>query len=313
VSEQPATLLAWARFPDLHWSLPDCRYTLAAWWHLLSLDAPTVAVLWAWFFVRAMHLRVPPLAVLLLGGATWLLYVADRILDGLRQERKELLRDRHLFHARHRRAFLFTALALATLLACMVLTRMYARALREDLFLATFALLYLLLVHAASRVPARRRRNWLPKELVVGVIFASATAVPAWSRLSERSEGARIQLFEAVVFFAALCWINCVAIEKWETGARPFLEHATLLQAHSSTRWAGDHLQAVLAFIALLSVIAACLAPASGLRAVYLAFLLSSGLILILDARRSRIAPLQLRIAVDAALLTPLAFFPILR
>ena len=299
--------------PDLHWSLPDRRYTFAAWWHLLSLDAPTVAVLWAWLFARAMHLRLPSVALLLLGLATWLLYVADRILHGVRKERRELLRDRHLFPARHRRAFLPAALVLAVLSVWMALTRMYPKALHEDLFLSIFVLLYLWLVHAASRVSARRRTRWLPKELVVGIIFASATAVPAWSRLSDRSGMEKIQLFEAVVLFAALCWINCVAIEKWETEPLSPLHRPAPLGAHTSTRWAADHLQHILVFIALLSIIAAYLAPASGLRAVYLASLLSSGLILALDARRSRIAPLHLRIAVDAALLTPLAFFFILR
>jgi hypothetical protein len=293
--------------------LLDRRYTFAAWWHLLSLDAPTVAVLWAWLFARAMHLRLPSVAVLLLGLATWLLYVADRILHGVRKERRELLRDRHLFPARHRRAFLLAALILAPLALWMVLTRMYPKALHEDLFLSIFVLLYLWLVHAASLVSAPWRTRWLPKELVVGIIFAAATAVPAWSRLSDRSGVEKIQLFEAVVFFAALCWINCVAIKKWEAEPLPPLVRPAPLGEHPSTRWAADHLQPILACMALLSIVAAYLAPAPGLRAVYLASLFSSGIMLALDARRSRIAPLDLRIAVDAALLTPLAFFFILR
>ena len=44
--------------------------------------------------------------------------------------------------------------------------------------------------------------------------------------------------------------------------------------------------------------------------AVYLAALLSSGLLFALDARSSHFSALHLRIAADAALLTPLAFFP---
>jgi len=47
--------------------------------------------------------------------------------------------------------------------------------------------------------------------------------------------------------------------------------------------------------------------------AVYLAALLSSGLLFALDTRSSRLSPLQLRIAADAALLTPLAVFPFAR
>jgi hypothetical protein len=47
--------------------------------------------------------------------------------------------------------------------------------------------------------------------------------------------------------------------------------------------------------------------------AVYLAALLSSGLLFALDTRSSRLSPLYLRIAADAALLTPLAFLSIAR
>jgi hypothetical protein len=63
--------------------------------------------------------------------------------------------------------------------------------------------------------------------------------------------------------------------------------------------------------IALLSLAGALLAPSRGLMAVYLAALLSSGLLLALDLRRTHFSPLHLRIAADAALLTPLVFFPL--
>ena len=63
--------------------------------------------------------------------------------------------------------------------------------------------------------------------------------------------------------------------------------------------------------IALFSLAAALLAPSRGLMTVYLAALLSSGLLFVLDVRSSHLSPLHLRIAADAALLTPLAFFPL--
>jgi hypothetical protein len=272
---------------------------LAEWWHLLSLDAPTVAALWSWFFASAMHLHMPLFAALLLALGTWLLYVADRILDGLRPRQSEL-RERHLFHVRHRTAFLWAASLLLVLLAWFVLTRMRPEALRDDSWIGVFALLYLFAVHRRSK---RANATWLPKELAVAILFAAATAVPAWSRLGA-SHGTGLgkeQLAPAVVFFALLCWINCVSIEKWEDG-----------NPHSSTRWASLHLRPIVTMIALFSLAAALLAPSPGLMAVYLAALLSSGLLLALDARSSHFSRLHLRIAADAALLTPLAFFPLL-
>jgi hypothetical protein len=265
-------------------------YNLAHWWHLLSLDAPTVAALWAWFFARAMRLHMPIFPALLLGLGTWLLYVTDRILDGLHPG--ERLRERHHFHARHRTAFLVTASLLLVPLAWFVLTRMRPEAFHDDLYIGVFALVYLFAVH--RRIAPLR----LPKELAVAVLFAAATAVPAWSRITDGKE----QLVPAVVFFALLCWINCAGIEKWEGGA-----------PHPSTRWASLHLRAIVTAIALFSTAAAVFAPSRGLTTVYLAALFSSALLFALDARSSHLSPLHLRIAADAALLTPLALFPFAR
>jgi hypothetical protein len=267
---------------------------LAEWWHLLSLDAPTVAALWAWFFSNAMHLHLSLLPPLFLALGTWLLYVADRILDGLRQRQADL-RERHHFHARHRTAFLWAAALMVVLLAWFVLTRMRPEAFRDDSWIGIFAILYLFAVHRRTN-----RARALPKELAVAILFAAATAVPAWSRLG--ASNGKEQLAPAVVFFALLCWINCVSIEKWEAG-----------NPHSTTRWASLHLRSIVTMIALFSLAGAVLAPSRGLMAVYLAALLSSGLLIALDARRTHFSPLHLRIAADAALLTPLAFFPFAR
>ena len=269
-------------------------YHLAESWHLLSLDAPTVAALWSWFFVRAMHLRLSLIQALLLPLGTWLLYVADRILDGLRHPHGEL-RERHHFHARHRTGFLLAASLLAVLWGWFILTRMRPETFRDDSWIGIFALLYLLAVHC--RTPG------LPKELAVGILFAAATAVPAWSRLSAGNLLGKEQLAPAIIFFALLCWINCVGIDKWEGGNRP----------HAMTRWASLHLRPIVTMIAFFSLGAALLAPSRGLMAVYLAALLSSGLLFALDVRSSHLSPMHLRIAADAALLTPLALFPFTR
>ena len=190
-----------------------------------------MAALWSWFFARAMHLHLPLLPALLLGLATWLLYVADRILDGLDGAR-ESLRERHYFHARHRVAFLITASLVSTLLAWCVCTRMRPEALRDDLWIGACLPGYVFFVHWHTSAPH------FPKELAVGTIFAAATAVPAWSRL-EGTGLARAQLAPAIFFFALLCWVNCVGIDKWEAQGRGTLPPPS----HASTRWASLHLR----------------------------------------------------------------------
>ena len=102
----------------------------------------------------------------------------------------------------------------------------------------------------------------------------------------------------AIIFFALLCWINCVSIEKWRAASS------------TATRWAGLHLRLIVTMTALFALAAALLAPSPGLATVYLAATVSSGLLFVLDARSSHFSPLHLRIAADAALLTPLALFP---
>lgn len=238
-----------------------------------------------------MHLHFPPLQACPLALATWLLYVGDRILDGLHTRHGEQLRERHYFHARHRTAFLSAASLLLIFLAWTVITRMQPEALRDNLVVGLCTLLYLLAVH-------RRNPLRLPKELAVAILFAAATAVPAWSRLGARL--GKEQLAPAVLLFAGLCWVNCVGIEKWEAG-----------EAHVTTRWAGLHLRMIVTMIASFALAAALLAPSRGLMAVYLAAVLSSGLLFLLDARSAHFSPLHLRIAADAALLTPLAFLQI--
>ncbi|MGC2300913.1 MAG: hypothetical protein WA476_19055, partial [Acidobacteriaceae bacterium] len=57
------------------------RWVVPVHWHLLSLDAPTVAVLWAWSFARAADVHPSGSALAVLGIGTWLIYVADRLLD----------------------------------------------------------------------------------------------------------------------------------------------------------------------------------------------------------------------------------------
>jgi hypothetical protein len=288
--------LAWvhlqnATVPSVNWCLAQRIANLVAWWHLLSLDAPTVAALWAWFFAHAMHLHFSPLQAFPLALATWLLYVGDRILDGLHPTDIGRLRERHHFHARHRVTFLIVGALLFVSLAWPLITHMRAEALRDDLFLGVAALLYLLAVH---RFHAPR----LPKELAVALLFAAGTAIPAWSRLG--AWPGKEQLAPAVLFFAGLCWVNCVGIEKWESG-----------QVNTLSHWAGVHLRAIVTMIALFALAAALLAPSRGLMAVYLSAVLSSVLLFTLDARSSHLPPLYVRIAADAALLTPLALLPV--
>jgi hypothetical protein len=278
-------------------------------WHLLSLDAPTVAALWSWFFARAMRVELPWHAPLLLALGTWLVYVVDRILDGTRGDSGTPLRHRHLFHVRHRDAFLTVAVAAGGALVWLIFARMSANARYEDAVLFSATLLYLVLVHK----PRFCGINWLPKEITVGVVFAAATAVPAWSRL----DSGRAALFPAVAIFAALCWLNCLAIERWENLAPTWQLHSP--HARDTTCRAAKHFRMVASALALLSgILIAALtfgSVSSNLRKtipIYVATLTAALILALIDRHRGSFSRLHLRIAADLALLTPILLLPFL-
>jgi hypothetical protein len=284
------------------------------WWHLLSLDAPTVAVVWSWSIGLAVGIHLPWTALLLLALGTWLVYVTDRILDGLLASAASL-RERHFFYMRHREWFLAASLPVGSLLLWLIVVRMNPVARRDDVAVFSAALIYFYVVHL--RGPAAER--WLPKELAVGVVFAAATAVPAWSRLPvspAENLPVHLLLMAIVVFFAAICWLNCAAIEKWERARETPGEHQTI---HRTTRWAQKYLQVLCAAVAIITLVIAIIsrtmsAP-SAVAAIFLSCAIAAAGLMVLDRSqaRGRHTSFHLRVAADAAMLSPLIFVLVIR
>lgn len=267
--------------------------TLAVYWHLLSLDAPTVAALWCWSFGRAAHIDLPPLSPLLLAVGTWLVYVADRILDGLDPARRDSLRERHYFYSQHRKRFLVAAAIVSPVFAWIVFTWLSPAVRLEDSAVFAVAALYFLLIHVHSRFAER----WLPKELVVGALFAAGTAVPAWTRAAD----GRLALVPVIAIFSILCWLNCVAIESWE--------HPAADSVQPMTAWTAQHLQSLTLFVVVLALLLASASLHDGARLCLLLASAASALLLFCLGRGRRyLTSMQMRVAADAALLTPLLF-----
>jgi hypothetical protein len=254
-------------------------------WHLLSLDAPTVAALWCWAFGLAAHLRLALWVPAALALGTWLFYVADRLLDA-QLSQPSTLRLRHQFHHQHRRRFLAAALPVGIALALLV-ALMPRSLLLAYCALGALSLIYLSLVHLPNRQRAIPRR-WFPKELAVGLLFAAATALPAWDEARRRAAGMprHHPLLLMCPLFAALCWLNCMAIDEWEAGHSA--RHARLLAV-------GTAAAGLLCLTELFS---------DGARLLALLAVGSASLFVLLD--RSRLTAAARRIAADLVLLTPL-------
>jgi hypothetical protein len=264
-------------------------------WHLLSLDAPTVAVVWAWSFARTLRVGASASAIAVLGIGTWMIYVTDRLLDACWADDAEL-RERHFFHEQHRRAFLVALGASAIVLAWLIAI-LPAPARVADAIVFAASMLYF----AAAHSPRSRLRSSIAREFAVGVVFASAVAVPAWS-----STPARSALIIPAALLAGLCTLNCVAIETWEK--KPGVRSSRSIRLIAAT--------------VAIAAIACCLVPQirnPGQIRLASAVLVSALLLPAMDAwarKRIREAPpetaarllLALRIAADVALLTPLLF-----
>jgi hypothetical protein len=261
---------------------------LLRWWHVFSLDAPTVAAVWAWSFAHGFQLQLPVFSIAILTLGTWIIYISDRLMDGWRTLRPSEMRERHHFHFRHRYRLLIAGGCISAVLLWLIVEHMSVPARREDTILFLIALAYFITIHFW---PPNLRVDF-PKEFAVGSIFAAATAVPAWSRLQRHP----LALIGAIILFAILCWLNCSGIERWENPER---------SQHRNFRF-------VLMAMMICSISGLLAAYHSHSRAtqLYAAEAVSAGLLLSLDSSQLKFTPIALRIAADLALLTPLLILP---
>jgi hypothetical protein len=263
------------------------------WWNILSLDAPMVAIAWALVFAKSAGVALPGAEIAALGLVVWLIYTVDRLLDGRTSARVDggafgsPLQQRHLFHRLHARGIACVAAGVAVFTAVLVLMQIEAQVLKLAVPVGLVLVLYMAWVHLGrGRVLAR-----LPKEVAVGGIFGAGVALPAWSRLGAW----RWEFFVLAALFAAVCTLNCVAIEEWE--------RARGRQPAATTDFGSGKCAVGLAVCATL------LAPVVRLRgefsAIEAAIAVSALLILFLDFMRERISADALRVLVDVALLLP--------
>ena len=264
------------------------------WWHLASLDAPTVAVSWSEAFAWAAGVRLPLWVPVLIALAVWSVYVADRLLDAkaeLRAARLDRLRERHLFHWRHRRLFAPMAFAGAFAAACIFFAAAPAAVREHDSLLAAASLVYFAGVHTGRKTPL------LPKEFLVGMLFTAGCLLPTWSRTAFPTPAAIWLALVPAVFFALLAWLNCFTIDRWERGLAAATARSVALPA------------------VLLGAAGIVLAVALSVQQQRCAALVGCGaaaalLLALLDRLRARLGPVVLRAAADLVLLTPIALVP---
>ena len=271
-------------------------------WHLSSLDAPTVAVVWTLAFAWTADIRLPAWPAAVIALAAWSVYIGDRLLDARRA--KTPLRARHHFHWNHRRVFVPIAIVAAIAAVALVLHSMPYAARERNSLLAAATLAYFTSVHNPWRAPTGHRWHLFPKELLVGLLFTLACAAPTLTRIAARNTApSATALLPEILAFIAVAWLNCHAIESWES--RPHERFTLLLPA-----------AAIAATAAIAAILEAWLRdPRQAALLVLAAW--SAGLLALLDRCRRHLTPLALRVCADLALLTPICllafswqFFP---
>jgi len=270
----------------------DAHATLRL-WHLASLDAPTVAVVWSLAFAWVTRIHLPVWIPVLLALAAWAVYICDRLLDAraaFRIANLDSLRERHLFQHRHRRLLLPVALAAASTALWIVFTQLPSIARERNSALAVAALAYFTGVHFPRKIPRLSLSPLLKKEPLVGLLFTAACALPALTRATASTRG---PLAVAALFFALLAWLNCYAIDRWEASHR--LNCAQIITP------------ACCLAVAALTLVALLDSTRPRFAALLLAGAISALLLALLDRSRARLTPIALRAAADLALLTPLA------
>jgi hypothetical protein len=321
---------------------PRPRYTALALWHLLSLDAPTVAALWTVFIARCSHLHLPwtePAAMFI---AVWMIYAADRLLDARLLDTNILnthpldtpsiepsiasadLEARHRFHHRYRSAF-STFIVLSSVALAALLHRIDPRSLHLYVLLATLLAGWMLLIHSQPNLvhnSATATVRRLPKEIAVGIFFPAAVFIPTLARtaalpaaihfLGAAANWIRPTLLPSALLFAAVCMLNCLCLYAWEHPTSRVETAAPRPQPHWTTRWATSRLT----YLALLLLAASTIASVSRALPIALPALacsLSTALLFGLNLYRRRLSAIHLRAMADLVLLTPILFLPFVR
>ncbi len=187
------------------------------WWlyaNLLSLDAPIVAVVWLGAFSQAFDSPVVLSVYVVLFLAVWSIYVADRLLDGLRQKNWSLATGRHRFVRRHQKRFLSLLAVILPLAAVITL-----ESLSVDLILAGLILCLMVVLYFTAFVRLFPQLKPLrAKEFACGLVFAFGTALG----VDVVRDGVFIEpgkYLTPILLFAALCIFNCLIIAARERRA----------------------------------------------------------------------------------------------
>ncbi len=285
------------------------------WWQwltILSLDAPLVALAWQALFARSLNVELPWPQPVLLGLAVWIIYAADRWIEGWRLSPETVLTQRHQFYILWRWPVFIVGLAVFLTGLWLAVIWIPGREWAASTVLALPTAVYLL----SHQFFHREYPGRIPKELCIAALFALGTALapivlalPArlqWQSTGEIISSRLAALWIPLGLFGLLCLVNLVLISAWETEVDTQHGQTSLALQFSHRRGLIRSLPWLLACLgAATSVGTHGIDGVAGICATLSALLLG-----VLDSLEPHIGRAAARACVDLTLLTPaVAFF----
>lgn len=263
------------------------------WPSTLSLDAPLVAVLWQQLFAFKLGVALPWHTPALLGLAVWIIYAADRWIEGWRLDLASAQTLRHQFYIRHRWPVFWTGLI--AIIATLVIAVTH---LDEHTFKAGFILLIPTVLYLFSHQLVHRHHPLrIPKEIIIAVIFSLGCALGPAVLAPDKIPS----LLVPAALFGLLCFANCALIASWEKSVDT--DHGqTSLALQLKHRWGLIHALPWLLLVAGLA--SAAFDPAPAHPGAYCTA--ASGFLLgLLDRLQPRLGREIARAWIDFTLMTP--------
>lgn len=259
---------------------------LWAWPTTLSLNAPIVAVTWQVLFAQSVGVMSERHHIFILFTAVWLAYSADRWLDSRRTPDPAILR--RSFYRRYSKRVASIWLVVCLLSVAVALWSLTSQEFMNGVLLLLVTLTYLLNVHL-------RQPTLLPKEAHIGLIFAAGVTLFVWPQRPSWP------LLLACALFAALCFINCGFIARWERASDGRHQEPSLARRYPRLTRALPRLAHALG---LGGLAAALYTPNLG--PLFASISLSAWLLYLLHRASPQLNKDACRTLADAALLTPL-------
>jgi len=295
------------------------KLPLWLWPNLLSLDAPIVAVVWQWWFALCLRVHIPWQIYATLGLTVWIIYVADRLYDGMRLKSVEKSTARHQFYRKY--AAIFAVLLVIGIVIDVWLIRhhvpiglywvgipipdLLANPLlavrvifsRPGLVLGFFVWGYFVLRIFFSR----RSQSGAPREVMCGFIFALGSIIAVYFYGGDVAD----VFFRSPppVLLGLLFSANCIAIAHWEKAADRANEDTSLATSRPAT---GRDLPFFLGLIALAALVMQLLSFPNYGWPIYTAIFLSALGLLALKLMDQRLSTNALRVLADAVLILPM-------